>query len=253
MKTMPARRESMTMQRSGVPPELYSSPPTAFSTPSRASLVMPVYGSAQLTTTVPVRRQYVSNPDASYVGYVRGYVPSPSPPVLGKPRHRHIPLPSQTESDTPIIIHPVLRPSQREKIMELDFARSLSSVRVLGHEDCMKEVATNPPLPSLAIVHRQLPWPIVIQRSGDREWVTVADVVETLWHALQIRDPMRSPSPSPSLFENQDDAPCTSCRSTLGCVEQGVVYEPRLVYLRGKTRFMGLNAIEGDTWELLVA
>ncbi|KAK0431115.1 hypothetical protein EV421DRAFT_1855088, partial [Armillaria borealis] len=133
--------------------------------------------------------------------------------------------------------------------MELDFARSLSSVRVLAHEGCMKEVATNPPLPSLAIVHRKLPWPIVIQRSGDREWVTVADVVETLWHALQIRDPMR---PSwPSLLENQDDAPCTSCRSTLRCVERGVVYEPRLVYLRGKTRFMGLRAIEGDTWELL--
>ncbi|PBK62714.1 hypothetical protein ARMSODRAFT_1024692 [Armillaria solidipes] len=239
------------MQRGGEPPELYSSPPTAFSTPSRASLVMPVYGSAQLTTTVPVRRQYVSNPDASYTGYVREYVPSPSPPILGKPRHRHIPLPSQTESGTAIIIHPLLRPSRREKIMELDFARSLSSVHVLGHEGCVKEVATSPPLPSLAIVHPKLPWPIVIQRSGDREWVTVADVVETLWHALQICDPMTSPSPS--LLKNQDDAPCTSCRSMPGCVERVVVHEPRLVYLRGKTRFMGLNAIEGDTWELLVA
>ncbi|SJL02956.1 uncharacterized protein ARMOST_06298 [Armillaria ostoyae] len=248
---MPARRESMTMQRGGEPPELYSSPVTAFSTPSRASLVMPVYGNAQLTTTVPVRRQYASNPDASYTGYVREYVPSPSPPVHGKPRHRHIPLPSQTESDTVIIIHPLLRPSQGEKIMELDFARSLSSVRVLGHEGCVNEVATSPPLPSLAIVHPKLPWPIVIQRSGDREWVTVADVVETLWHALQIRDPMRSSSPS--LLENQDDTPCTSCGSMLDYVERGIVRQPRLAYLRGKTRFMGLNAIEGDTWELLVA
>ncbi|KAK0234288.1 hypothetical protein IW262DRAFT_1248602, partial [Armillaria fumosa] len=101
------------------------------------------------------------------------------------PRQRHIPLPSQTESDTPTIIHPLLRPNRGEKIMELDFARSLSSVRVLGHEGCVNEVATSPPLPSLAIVHPKLPWPTVIQRSGDREWVTVADVVETLWHALQ--------------------------------------------------------------------
>ncbi len=241
----------MTMQRGGEPPELYSSPATAFSTPSRASIVMPVYGSAQLTTTVPVRRHYLSNPDASYTGYEREYVAPPLPPVLGKPRHRHIPLPSQTESDTPIIIHPLLRPSRGEKIMELDFARSLSSVRILGHEGCVKEMATSPPLPSLAIVYPKLPWPIVIQRSGNREWVTVADVVETLWHVLQIRDPMRSPSLS--LLGNQDDAPCTSCRSTLGCVERGVVHEPRLVYLRGKTRFMGLRAIEGDTWEFLVA
>ncbi|KAK0222493.1 hypothetical protein EDD85DRAFT_941437 [Armillaria nabsnona] len=252
-KTMHVRQENtatMTTQRGREPPELYLSPITAFSTPSRASLVMPIYGGVQLTTTVPVRRHYLSNPDASYMEYVREYVPSLSPPVLGKPRHRHIPLPSQTECDTPMIMHPLLRPSRGEKMMELDFARSLSSVRVHGHEGCVKEVATSPPLPSLAIVHRKLPWPIVIQRSGDREWVTVADVVETLWHALQIRDPMRSPSPS--VLENQDDAPCTSFRSMLGCAERGVVHEPRLAYLRGKTRFMGLHAIEGDTWELLV-
>ncbi len=249
---MPARQEGTTMQRGGEPQEPCPSPATAFSSPSKASIVMPVHGSAQLTTTVPVRRQYVSNPDESYTGYVCEYVASPSPPILrlGKPRHRHIPLPSQTESGTAIIIHPLLRPSRGEKIMELDFARSLSNVRILGHEGCVEEMATSPPIPSLAIVHPKLPWPIVIQRSGDREWVTVADVVETLWHALQTRDPMRSPSPS--LLGNQDDAPCTSCRSMLDCVEGGVVHEPRLVYLRGKTRFMGLSAIEGDTWELLV-
>ncbi|PBK93379.1 hypothetical protein ARMGADRAFT_1079709 [Armillaria gallica] len=240
----------MATHRGREPPELYSSPVTVFSTPSRASLVMPIYGGAQLTTTVPVRRHYLSNPDASYMGYVREHVPSPLPPVLGKPRHRHIPLPFQTESNTPIIIHPLLRPSRGEKIMELDFARSLSSVRVLGHEGCVKELATSPPLPSLAIVHPKLPWPIVIQRSGNREWVTVADVVETMWHALQIRDPTRSPPPS--LLKNQDEAPCTSCRNMLGYVERGVVHEPRLAYLKGKTRFMGLRAIEGDTWELLV-
>ncbi|KAK0222495.1 hypothetical protein EDD85DRAFT_941439 [Armillaria nabsnona] len=213
----------MTMQRGGEPPELYPSPVTVFSTPSRASIVMPVHGNTQLTTTVPVRRQCVSNPDASYMGYVREYVPSPSPAVLrlGKPRHCHIPLPSQTESDTAIIIHPLLRPSRGEKIMELDFARSLSSVRILGHEGCVKEMATSPPLPSLAIVHPKLPWPIVIQRSGNREWVAVADVVETLWHALQTH-PMKSPSPS--LLGNQDDAPCTSCRRTSSCVD---VFEGR--------------------------
>ncbi len=66
-------------------------------------------------------------------------------------------------------------------MMELDFARSLSSVRILRHEDCMNKTATSPPLPTLAIVHPKLPWPLVNQRSGYREWVTVADVEETLW------------------------------------------------------------------------
>ncbi|KAK0234287.1 hypothetical protein IW262DRAFT_1452835 [Armillaria fumosa] len=253
MKTMLVQREdmaTMTTQRGNEPPKLYSSPTTAFSAPSRASLVIPIYGDAQLTTTVPVRRHYVSDPDASYMGYVREYDPSPSPSVLGKPRHHHTPLPPQTENNTPIKIHPLLRPSRGSMMMELDFARSLSSVRVLGHEGCVNEMATSPPLPSLAIVHPKLPWPIVIQRSGDREWVTVADVVEMLWHALQIRDLMTSPTPS--LLKNHDDAPCTSCCSMLGCVGRGIVHEPRLAYLKGKTRFMGLRAIEGDTWELLV-
>ncbi|KAK0185280.1 hypothetical protein F5146DRAFT_1228205 [Armillaria mellea] len=256
-KTMPVQREdmaTMTTQRGREPPELYSSPATAFSTPSRASFVMPIYADAQLTTTVPVRRHYLSNPGTSYMGNVRESNPSPSPPILGKPRHRHIPLPPQTEKNTPMLIHPLLRPSRSSMMMELDFARSLSSVRVLGHEGCEKEVATSPPLPSLAIIHPRLPWPIVIQRSGDREWVTVADVVETLWHALQIRDPMRSPSPSASpsssLLNYQKDAMVNSCRSTSGGVEREMA--PRLVYLKGKTKFIGLHAIGSDTWELLV-
>ncbi len=37
-----------------------------------------------------------------------------------------------------------------------------------------------------------------------------------------------------------------------GKAERGVVHQPRLAFLRGKTRFMGLRAIEGDSWELLV-
>ncbi|KAK0185278.1 hypothetical protein F5146DRAFT_201622 [Armillaria mellea] len=192
----------------------------------------------------------LSNPDTSYLGYVCEYVPSPSPPVLGKPRHRHIPLPPQTEKNTPMLIHPLLRPSRSSMMMELDFARSLSSVRVLGHEGCVNEDG-NQPAPSVTGYRPpKLPWPIVIQRSGDREWVTIADVVKTIWHALQIRDPTESRSPS--LLENQE-APCTGCHSRLGSIERGVVHEPRLAYLKGKTRFIGLRAIGSDTWELLVA
>ncbi len=70
--------------------------------------------------------------------------------------------------------------------MELDFVQSLSRVHVLGHEGYVKETATSPPFPLLAIVHQKLPWPVVIQRSGDREWVTVAEVVKRLWYTLQV-------------------------------------------------------------------
>ncbi len=193
---MRIRRENMaamTTQRAREPTGLHLSLTTAFYTPSRASSVIPIYSDEQLTTTVHLRHHDIYSPDVSYKGSVCEKF---APLALGKPRHRHIPLPSQIESDTAIIIHPLLRPSRGEKIMELDFARSLSSACVLGHEGCMKEAATNLPLPSLAIVHPKFPWPIVIQRSVDREWITVADVVEILWHALQIRDPTRSPSVS---------------------------------------------------------
>ncbi|PBK84407.1 hypothetical protein ARMGADRAFT_1088434 [Armillaria gallica] len=225
-------------------------PSTVLYTPSRMSPAIPIYSEAQVNTTVPVCHRYVSSPDASHMGYVREHIRSSSLHAPGKPSHRRIPLPSQIESGNPAGVHPLLQPSREEMMMKLDFACGLSSVHVLGHEGCINEAVTNPPLPSLAIVHPKLPWPIVIQRSGDREWVTVADVVETLWHALRIRDPITSASVS-SLIENQKDVHLTS-HGMSGRVERGVVHQPRLAFLRGKTRFMGLRAIEGDSWELLV-
>ncbi|KAG7451725.1 uncharacterized protein BT62DRAFT_925906 [Guyanagaster necrorhizus] len=243
---------AMTTQQSMESPEPYSLPPTAFYTLSRASRVIPVYSNAHLTTPVHVHRHYVSSPGASYPRSVREYIAPPSPTILSKPRHRHIPLPSQIESDIPTVVHPLLRPSRGEMVMELDFAHSLTSVRVLGYEGCVNEAATNPPLPSLAIIHQKLPWPIVIRRSGDREWVTVADVVETIWYALHIRDTLQTSTSSPFL-ESHDDAPFDGRRSMRGCDQREVVQRPRLMYLRGKTQFIGLRAIGGDTWELLVA
>ncbi|KAK0450552.1 uncharacterized protein EV420DRAFT_1766630 [Desarmillaria tabescens] len=243
----------MATQQGGELPEVHLSPSTAFYTPSRAPLVIPVYSNTQLTTTVPVHRHYASNPDASYTESVRKNIAPSLPPVLGKLHHRHIPLPSQAESDVLTVVHPLLRPRHGEKMIELDFAHSLSGVRVFSHGGCVNEAATNPPLPSLAIVHPMLPWPVVIHRPGHREWVTVADVVENLWYALQIPVPPQtwSSSLSSPLLESQDNAPFASYCSMPDGVEREIV--PRLVYLRGKTRFMGLRAIGSDTWELLVA
>ncbi|SJL02842.1 uncharacterized protein ARMOST_06180 [Armillaria ostoyae] len=207
--------------------ELHPSSTTLY-TPSRAPPAIPIYNEAQVATMVPLCRRYVSGPDASYMEYVREYITSSSLLVPGKPSHRRIPLPSQIESGNLTVVHPLLQPSRGEMMMKLDFARSLSSVRIPGHEGCVNEAATNPPLPSLAIVHPKLPWPIVIQRSGDQEWVTVADVVETLWHTLRIRDPIPSASVS-SFVENQKDVYRTS-HGMSGRVERGVVHQPRLAF-----------------------
>ncbi|SJL04239.1 uncharacterized protein ARMOST_07600 [Armillaria ostoyae] len=147
--------------------ELHLSPATVFYTPSRMSLTIPIYSKAQATMTVPICRGYVSSPDVSGMEYVWEYIASSSPLVPEKPSHRRIPLPSQIESDNLTVVHLLLQPSRGEMMMELDFTRSLLSVRVLGHEGSVNEAATNPPLPSLAITHPKLPWPVVIQRSGD--------------------------------------------------------------------------------------
>ncbi|KAK0234330.1 hypothetical protein IW262DRAFT_1291186 [Armillaria fumosa] len=240
MKTMRVRRENVTTMTTRWDRELTKLPPpsTVLYTSSRASPAIPIYNEALVTTTVPICRRYVSGPDASYIERVQEYITSSSLLAPGKPGHSHIPLPSQIEGSSPTVVHPLLQPSRGEMTMKLDFARSLSSIRVFGHEGCVNEAATNPPLPSLAI------------RSGNREWVTVADVVETLRYALRIHDPKPSAMVSP-FVEKQADVYLTS-RGMSGKVEQGVVHQPRLAFLRGRTRFMGLHALESDSWELLV-
>ncbi len=72
--------------------------------------------------------------------------------ALVKPRHRHISLPFQAESDTLTVVYPMLRPSRGEMMMELDFVQSLTSVRILGYDSCV--AATDRPLPSRAIAHQ---------------------------------------------------------------------------------------------------
>ncbi|KAK0218441.1 hypothetical protein EDD85DRAFT_797575 [Armillaria nabsnona] len=175
----------------------------AFYTPSKASSAIPNYGDEQLTTMVHLHRHDISSPGASYKRSVHEDITSTLRLVLGKPRHHRIPLPSQTENDITTAVDPLLRRSRGEMLMELGFGRSLSKVRVFGHKDFVNEAATSPPLPSLAGVHPKLPWPVVIQRSGGREWVTVAEAVEILWSALQIPIPLRT---SASLLKDQGKA-----------------------------------------------
>ncbi len=109
------------------------------------------------TTTVPVRRRYASSSNASYTGSVHANIVPSSLPALGKPSHLYVPLPSQTERDTPTVVHPLLQQIRGGLMIELAFPRSLSSIRVfVGHEDCVNKTATIPPLPPLVIVHPKL-------------------------------------------------------------------------------------------------
>ncbi|PBK65262.1 hypothetical protein ARMSODRAFT_978383 [Armillaria solidipes] len=130
-RTMRVRQEdvaAMMAQRGRETTDLHLSLATAFYTPSRASSVIRNYGDKQLTTPVHLHRHDTSSPNASYKGSVRENVASPLPLTLGKPCHCHVSLRSQTESDITTVVHPLLRPSREEMLMELDFAHTLSSL-----------------------------------------------------------------------------------------------------------------------------
>lgn len=189
-----------------------------------------------LSLSPSYRRAQAASPQLSAASNPSASSPRHSPPQTPQST-AHMPLPSQITEDA--MIHPMLQCNSGQ--IELDFSISLACVRVWG---CVTEPATLPPLPSLAVVSSLLPWPIVVQRSSNREWVTIADVVETIWRALQVPVPW-SPSPASSLLmATEHDG---QHRETVAL--------PRLAYLKGRTRFMGLtkNGDESDTWVLHVA
>ncbi|KAK0481151.1 hypothetical protein EDD18DRAFT_1203997 [Armillaria luteobubalina] len=179
------------------------------------------------------------SPSIDPVSFQNTYPSSPSRLLPQTPQAAaHMRLPSQIAETA--MIHPMLQLNGGR--IELDFSVSLACARVWGS---VTEPATLPPMPSLAVVSQMLPWPIVVQRSAIREWVTVADVVETVWRALQVPIPWSPSLTSPSLLmatEREEEH-----RERIGI--------SRLAYLKGRTRFIGLTKDddESDTWVLHVA
>ncbi|KAK0466544.1 hypothetical protein IW261DRAFT_1517342 [Armillaria novae-zelandiae] len=179
------------------------------------------------------------SPSIDPVSFPSTYPSSPSRPLPQTPQAAaHMRLPSQIAETA--MIHPMLQLNGGQ--IELDFSVSLACARIWGR---VTEPATLPPLPSLAVVNQMLPWPIVVQRSAIREWVTVADVVETIWRALQVPIPWSPPPASPSLLMATEGEEEHRERTAV----------PRLACLKGRTRFVGLTKDddESDTWILHVA
>lgn len=97
---------------------------------------------------------------------------------------KSIPLPSQIESPRPekeIRIHPRLAYDPCVSCFRFD----MSSPPIEPYPGFFQEVATYPSLPSFSIVVPHFPWVLVVQRTT-RTYVTVEDVLNALWHMLQI-------------------------------------------------------------------
>ncbi|KAG7093288.1 hypothetical protein E1B28_006970 [Marasmius oreades] len=180
----------------------------AYFNTSEANSELP-WPSATTTSTLPFQESHGSSSRVTEL-----------PPALS--RSQCVRLPSQSDSETGVVLHSLLLRPMRAGI-HWDLLESHGRTeRVL--KERWQELATHPALPSMTVVHPWLPWPITVHASGmDSRGVTVADVLLTISRNLRI--------------------PVDGTRRRI-----------RISYLRGRRMFVGLKTsdIGGDIWELVV-
>ncbi|KAF9258809.1 hypothetical protein L218DRAFT_1004562 [Marasmius fiardii PR-910] len=163
------------------------------------------------------------------------FMPHPSRHERFPPIRRCRPLPSQNMDGTRVMIHPRLmrRSDSTPPSIQFDLSISFDELQhiVYGNQhpapvaEYLLEEATNPPLPSITIVHPLLPWCITAHASGiSPHGTTVVDVLCAIYEAVQ-----------------QD------------LYLEGRIYK-RLVFLKGRRTLVGLveSDIGGDIWEMIV-
>ncbi|KAF9258802.1 hypothetical protein L218DRAFT_1004556 [Marasmius fiardii PR-910] len=110
--------------------------------------------------------------------------PINSPPSVRR-RNRFIPLPSQTMEE--VVIHPTLQYRHHRTLegCRLDLIGTMLHSRS-GHlvSAHLRDWATQPRLPSLSIVHPQLPWAITVHPYRLDSYVTVQDVIRSIAESL---------------------------------------------------------------------
>lgn len=161
-------------------------------------------------------------------------------------RPRGAPLPPQVVGEPMAVMHPRLRRCP------LGFTRLSQPWEEIEERwnSTLREVATNPLLPSLALTSSLLPWPIVVMRSGDRAYVTVGDVLRAMWEYFRI--PMGNEIALGSGALIGIGRQQLEGASGLDRVQrQG----RRVDLLLGRTCFVGVSRANGDadTWVMHVA
>ncbi|KAF8883790.1 hypothetical protein CPB85DRAFT_1338354 [Mucidula mucida] len=170
----------------------------------------------------------------------------------GRARRLYRGLPSQIEGGEEAVMHPLLE--RVPDIRSVDFSQSWEIIKAAWPPSSLYELATSPPLPSLAVVIHRLPWAVVIQPDADQCYVTVGDVIFRIWECLHFPLEMISAGTR----EVDEEASEVNKRLRVGAdnTEQRTQGRAkRLVYLRGRTRFLGLKkeTNDGDTWVMIMA
>ncbi|KAJ8081444.1 hypothetical protein PM082_007287 [Marasmius tenuissimus] len=152
-------------------------------------------------------------------------IPDQPPPLT---RRTCIPLPSQHHTAIPVKIHPLLASPESYGLcwdLKEPFESAPNSRFCL---EALKDAATVPGLPSMAVVHPQLLWPIMVYAneprtsSGERK-VAVMDVFVAISRYMMLRADRQG---------------------------RGI----RADLLEDKRVFLGLKAdqVDGDVWELVI-
>lgn len=169
---------------------------------------------------------------------------------------RTIPLPSQSNDRVGVSLHPALRfgrgPGDRAMV-EMDIsAMSVTMILQLARESRgFNEPATNPPLPSINVVHPGLPWSITVHPlSAGVTYVTVVDVLYAICQSLQL--PLREDH-WVGLEGGGMEESLLSRRRHAGQQSRSL---KRLHLLHGKRNFVGLSrtaaevALGAEIWRM---
>ncbi|KAJ8081437.1 hypothetical protein PM082_007280 [Marasmius tenuissimus] len=202
--------------------------PTSTTTPTSSSPYRA--GGHRMTTAArnnqePSRRQPSSPPQTLI-----------SPPTLQ--RRRNVPLPSQVRT-IDIELHPLLQCHPRvgtgsEYLPPLNWDLSWPRqavdrlLRSSSHPlaPYMRDPATLPSLPSMTVIHPQLPWPITVHSSNQSdEGVTIADVLLSIGCLMREMD-----------YDGRG----------------GTAGVEKLCYLDGQRKLLGFikRGPDGDVWEM---
>jgi len=182
-----------------------------------------------------------------------GYTDELPPPLIhSMSPYCTIPLPSQVSDVTEVVIHPVLRRYIRPRIY-VDFSLAPTADVLPPH--CLVEPATCPNLPSLTVMHPDLPVVITVHASSiNPSYVTVADILNT------VRSRLSFPVTEWEYLAWVADSPNSQWSDEQGhqqFMEHGAAYSAgvtMLSFLAGNTRFVGLvpSSMGSDVWVLEV-
>ncbi|KAJ7586314.1 hypothetical protein C8J56DRAFT_944357 [Mycena floridula] len=162
-----------------------------------------------------------------------------------------LPLP-EPRAATEMYLHQLLAFGLMSKHLKYDLSLPCSVLTELYPTNSLLEPATSPPVPSLLISSTYLQWPIIAHSNTNKSYVTVWDVVSSLFYTLT---PAVSRTEYQALPEDVrrrvDAAYFARVRGKAGEEKKGV---KRVDFLQGRTRFRGLSGTRGrpNVWELNV-